>query len=89
MSAHNTRCRPFTMGKLTETNLVHDCDASILASLVELHHGGRDVARGDYMLLLPDGRLDDIGMMRVGDQADDKIMLAHFGIQSFIVGHIE
>ena len=38
----------------TQADLVHDSDASILALLVELHHGGGDVARGDDMLLLAD-----------------------------------
>lgn len=72
-----------------KTDLVHDGDAGILALLVKLHHGGRDVAGGDNILLLSDGGLDDGGVEGVGDQADDEIMLGDLGVESLVVGDIE
>lgn len=72
-----------------KTNLVHDRDTSVLALLVQLHHGRGDVAGGDDMLLLADGRLDDGGVEGVGNQADDKVVLGHLGVQGLVVGHIE
>ena len=41
------------------------------------------------MLLLPDSGLDDGGVERVGDQADDKVMLGDLGVQGLLIGHIE
>lgn len=58
-----------------ETDLVHDGDAGLLALLVQLHHGGRDVRRRDDMLLGADGRLDHQGVESVGDQRDDQVDL--------------
>jgi hypothetical protein len=75
--------------KPTQANLVHDGDASILALLVELHHGRRNVARGDDMLLLANGRLDNSGVERVGDQANDQIVLGDLGVQGLRIGNIE
>ena len=65
----------------TKTNLVHDGDAGVLGRLVELHHLGRDVAGGDDVLLGADGGLDDGGVPRVGDQADDEVVLGHLGVE--------
>ena len=41
------------------------------------------------MLLLPDSRLDHGGVERVGDQADDKVVLGDLGVQGLLIGHIE
>jgi len=72
-----------------QTNLVHNRDAGVLGLLVELHHGGRDVAGGDDMLLLADGGLYDGGVEGIGDQADDKVMLGDLGVEGLVVGDIE
>lgn len=71
------------------TNLVHDGDASILGGLVELEHGGGDVAGSDDMLLLADSRLDDGSVESVGDQADDEVVLGDFGVKGLVVVDIE
>jgi hypothetical protein len=64
----------------TQTDFIHDSDAGILALLVELQHSRRNVACGDDMLLLSDGRFDDGGVEGVGDQADDKVVLRELGV---------
>lgn len=71
------------------TNLVHDGDASILGSLVELKHGGGDVAGGDDMLLLADSRLDDGSVESVRDQADDEVVLGDLSVKGLVVVDIE
>lgn len=75
--------------KPTQANLVHDRDARILALLVELHHGRRHVAGGDDMLLLADSGLDDSGVERVGDQADDEVVLGDLRVEGLLVGDVE
>lgn len=72
-----------------KTDLVHDGDTGLLGLLVKLHHGGGDIAGGDDVLLLADGRLDDGRVESVGDQADDQIVLGDLGVESGIVGDIE
>ena len=70
----------------THSDLVHDGDSSVLCLLFELQHSGRDVARGNDILLVADGRLDDGGVVGVGNQADHDGYLGDFGIESgFIV----
>lgn len=82
--------REYKGGKVnTKTNLVHDSDSSILGLLVQLHHGGGNVARGHNILLLSDRRLDDGSMEGVRNQADDQVMLGNLGIQSLGIGNIE
>ena len=76
-------------GQLTKANLVHDGDAGLLGGLVQRHHGGRDVARGDDVLLGPDGGLDDGRVPGVGDQADDEVMLGDLGVEGRVVAGIE
>lgn len=76
-------------GKPTKANLVHDGDAGLLGGLVQLHHGGRDVARGDDVLLGPDGGLDDGRVPGVGDQADDEVVLGDLGVEGRVVAGIE
>jgi hypothetical protein len=73
----------------TQPDLVHDSDAGILALLVKLQHSRRNVARGDDMLLLTDGRLDDGSVEGVGNQADNKVVLRQLGVQGLVVGNIE
>ena len=41
------------------------------------------------MLLLSDGRLDDGGMERIRNQADDEIVLGKLGIKGLGVGDVE
>jgi len=79
----------FQARKPTQSNFVHNRNASILALLVEFLHGRRDVASSDDMLLLPDGGLDDSGMEGVGDQANDKVVLGDLGVQGVRIGDIE
>lgn len=74
---------------LTNTNLVHDGNASILALLVELHHGGGDVAGSDDVLLLANGRLDDGSMVNVRDQADDEVVLRDLGVQGLVIVDVQ
>lgn len=73
----------------TETNLVHDGDSGILALLVQLHHGGGDIARGHNILLVSNSRLDDGGMEGIRNQADDQVVLGDLSIQSLGVGNVE
>lgn len=54
-----------------QADLIHNCDSSILALLVEFQHGWRDIAGCDDMLLLSDGTLDNCGMECVGNKRDD------------------
>lgn len=77
------------VGNLTQANLIHNGDASLLAGLVELHHGGGDVAGGDDMLLLTDGRLNDGGVEGIRDQADDEVMLGNLSIQSLVISDVQ
>ena len=72
-----------------KTNLVHDGNASLLGRSIELQHGRADVAGRDDMLLVADSRLDDGGVVRVRDQADDKVMLGNLGVQGLLVVDIE
>lgn len=73
----------------TQANLIHDGDTGVLGLLVQLHHGRGYIARGNYVLLLADGGLDDCGMEGIGDQADNQVVLANLSIQCLVVGHIE
>lgn len=41
------------------------------------------------MLLLADGRLDDLGVVGVGDQGDDEVVLADRGVEGLRVVDIE
>jgi len=70
-------------------NLVHDRDTGILGRLIKLHHGRGDVAGGNDILLLADGRLDDSSVVGVGNQADDEVILGNLSIQSLVVAHVE
>ena len=70
-------------------DLVHDSDARVLALLVKLQHGRRDVARGNDMLLLPDGTLDDGGVEGVGDKRDDQVVLGYLRVEGLVIIDIE
>ena len=56
-----------------EANLVHDGDAGLCSLVVQLAHGVRDVRRRDDVLLVLDGRLDDVGVLGVRDERDDEV----------------
>ena len=60
-----------------KANLVHNDDASLLDLWLELLHRIRDVRGGDHVLLVLDGGLDDIDVVDVGDERDDKIVLGN------------
>ena len=72
-----------------QTNLVHDGDTSLLALLIQLHHGGGDVAGRDDVLLLADGRLDDGGVECVGDERDDNVDLGNLGVEGLSIVDVE
>lgn len=72
-----------------EADLVHDGDAGLLGSGVQLQHGRADVAGGDDMLLLADGRLDDLGVEGVRDQGDNEVVLGDGGVKGLRVVDIE
>lgn len=73
----------------TKTNLVHDSDSGILALLVQLHHGGGNVARSHNILLVSNRRLDDGSMEGIRNQADDQVMLGDLGIQGLGISNVE
>lgn len=64
-----------------KTDLVHDCDASLLSILLQLHHGRGDVRSSDYILLGADSSLDDGSVMDVWDEGDDELDLGQLGVQ--------
>lgn len=69
-----------------ETDLVHYCDTSLDDFRLECLHGIRDIAGSDHVLLVSDSGFDDIGMVDVGDQRDDEVVLRHESIEgSFIL----
>lgn len=72
-----------------QTNFIHDSDTSLLALLVELHHGRGHVGGGDNVLLGADSRLDDQGVEGVGDQGDSQVDLLHGLVQSGVIVDIE
>ena len=71
-----------------QTNLVHDDDTSLLALFLERLHGRGNVRGGDHVLLVPNGRLDDRGVVDVGDEGDDEITVGHGGVEGFRVGRV-
>lgn len=75
--------------KLTQANLVHDSDTSLLALLVEFLHSRRDIRGGDNILLSANSRLDNSGVESVGDQRDDQVGLLHSLVQGSIIADIE
>lgn len=57
--------------------------------LIVGHHGGGNVGGSDNVGLGLDGRLDDLGVVGVGDQGDDKVVLGNGGIQSNLIVDIQ
>lgn len=72
-----------------ETNLIHDGDAGLLDTGLELLHGGTNVRCRHDIGLVPDGGLNDQSMEGVGDETDCNVDLCHFGIESGGIGHVE
>ena len=72
-----------------KTNLVHDNNASLLGSGVELAHRRANVASGDDVGLALDSGLDDIGVVGVGDERDDEVVLSDSLLKSGGVRDIE
>lgn len=72
-----------------ETNLVHDDDASLLGSSIKLTHRRADIAGGDNVGLALDGGFDDIGVVGVGDERDDKVVLGDGLLQRSGVSDVE
>lgn len=74
---------------LTQANLVHDSDTSLLALRVELLHSRRDIRGSDNILLSADSRLDNSGVESVGNQRDDQVDLLHGLVESSIITDIK
>jgi hypothetical protein len=72
-----------------QSNLVHDRDASLLAVLLQLLHGRRDVRRRHDILLGPNGALDHLGVEGVRDEGDDQVDLRELLVESGIIAHVE
>jgi len=72
-----------------QTNLVEDNDAGLLGLVLKLKHGRGDVRSGDNVLLLSNGRLDNSGVVSVGDQGNNKIGLGNSGVKSSLVLNIK
>ena len=72
-----------------ETDLVHDCDTSLDDFRLECLHSIRNVAGGNYVLLVSDSGLDDIGMVDVWDQGDDEVVLRHESIEGSFILDVE
>ena len=72
-----------------QTNLVHDSDTSLLAVLVQLHHGRGDVRGRDNVLLGTDGRLDNQGVESVGDQGYGDIVLRESLVEGVVIADVE
>ncbi len=72
-----------------KSNLVHDCDTCFLGGMVELCHRWRDIAGGDDMLPLTNGRLDHSHMVGVRDEADHQVMQLHLRVQLRCVRDIQ
>lgn len=72
-----------------QTDLVHDHDPGLLALVLERLHGRRDVAGGDDVLLVPDGRLDDGSVVDIRDQADDQVTLLQSLVQRLRRGGVD
>lgn len=87
--SHKTQTTWFEGEILTQADLVHDSDTSLLALGVELLHSGRNIGGGDNILLGADSRLDDGGVESVGDQRDDQVDLLHGLVESGIIADIK
>lgn len=70
---------------MTYTNLVHNSDPRILNLLFKLKHSWRDITRGNNILLVSNGRLDDGRVKGIWDQANDKIMFCYRRVEGFFV----
>ncbi len=73
---------------VTHTDLVHDGDASIFRLLLKLEHSWGDIASSNNILLVSNRRLYDGGMVCIGDQANDEIVLGHSGVQSLVIRNV-
>lgn len=72
-----------------QTNLVHNCDPSLLALFIQLGHCGRDVRRGDDIRLRADSRLYDKHMEGVWDQGDNHVNLLESLVQGSSIVHVQ
>ena len=51
-----------------KTDFIKNCDTRLFRLLVQLHHCGRAVASGDYILLVADGGVHDVDVKGVWDE---------------------
>jgi hypothetical protein len=72
-----------------KTDLIHDCDTSLAALLIQLHHRGGNVGGRDHIRLGTDSRLDDGSVESVWDERDHNIGLVQGSIEGGIVVDIE
>lgn len=72
-----------------ETDLVEDSDTGVNSLLVESLHSVRNVRSRDDVLLELDGRLDDVGVLSVRNERDDKVVLLDGSVERGLVGGID
>jgi len=72
-----------------QADLVHDDNSSLLNLFVELQHRWRNVAGSNNIGLALDCCLDDIRMVSVRDERDDKVVIRNRGFQSIGSGDIQ
>lgn len=72
-----------------QANLVEHNDACIFGSLIELPHGGADIAGGDDMGLALDSGLDHLCVVGVRNQGDNEIVVGDGLAESFFVVDVE
>jgi hypothetical protein len=80
MTTHNTR---------VQTDLVHDRNARLFHLVLQLQHCRRDIAGCNHVLLLPNRRLDDSGVKRVGNQTDRQICPLHLFVEGLFIVHVK
>lgn len=81
---------PEVVDSRVESDLVEDQDAGVDGLLVESLHGVRDVRSCDDVdVLVPDGGLDDEGVVGVGDEGDDEVVLSDKSVEFSGVSHVD
>ena len=70
-------------------NLVQDSDTSRNDFGFKGLHGIRHVAGCDDVLVIPNGRLDDIDVEGVGNERDDQVMPSYEGVKCSVVFDVQ
>lgn len=68
-----------------QTDFVKDNDSGLLGFGLKLKHGRAGVRSGDDVLLVSDGRLDNMGVIDIGNQRDDEVVLSDFSVKGLFV----